>query len=90
MRRLRLQYGVGGNSLGGFQDLLVIGRDEAGFDRGLGPRPAFEQAALDQQQVRALAGRGQLALRDWRMLRAPRIFEGLYAVSAPYRSANPH
>ena len=34
-------------------------------------------AALDQEQVRALAGRGQLALHDLVMLRAPRIFEGL-------------
>jgi len=64
MRRLRLQYGVSGNALGGLEDLLVIGRDQACLDRGLGPRPAFEQAALDQEQVRALSGRGQLALHD--------------------------
>ena len=61
MRGLRLQHGVSGNALGGFHDRLVVGGDEAGLDRGLGPRPAFEQAALDQQQVRAFA-RGRIAV----------------------------
>ena len=58
MRRLRLQHGVDGNGLGWLHDQPVVGRDEARFDRGLRPRSALEQAALDQQHVRALAGRG--------------------------------
>ncbi len=58
MRSLRLQHGIGGNALGWLHDLLVIGRDETCFDRGLRPCPAFEQTALDQQQVRAFAGGG--------------------------------
>src|SRR6202171_5679556 len=57
MRRLRLQHGVGGNALGWLHDLLVIGRDEARFNCGLRPGAAFEQAALDQQHIRTLAGR---------------------------------
>ena len=44
----------------GFAHRLVVGGDEAGLDRGLGPRPALEQAALDQQHIRALAGRGHV------------------------------
>ena len=58
MRRLRLQRRVGGECLRRLQDRLVIGGDKAGFDRGLRPRTAFEQAALDQQQIGALAGGG--------------------------------
>jgi hypothetical protein len=42
MRRLRLQRGVGGKRLGSLEHQFVIGKDEAGFDRGARPRPAFE------------------------------------------------
>jgi hypothetical protein len=38
-----------------FRDLLAIGNDAACFDSGLRPRTAFEQAALNQQDVCALA-----------------------------------
>src|SRR5258705_12358487 len=62
VRGLRLQHGISGDALGWLHDLLVIGRDETGFDRRLRPGPAFEHAALDQQCVRALAGRGHAAL----------------------------
>ena len=58
VRRLRAQRGVNWNSLGRLQHRPVIGHDQARFDRGLRARPAFEQPALDQQQVRALAGTG--------------------------------
>src|SRR5882757_425203 len=40
------------------QNLLAAGDHEAGLDRGAGAGAAFEQAALDQQHVRALAQRG--------------------------------
>src|ERR1700678_4536461 len=60
MRRLRAEFGVGGDKLGGFQHRSVVGDDQTGFDRGLGAGPAFEQPALDQQQVRALAGKTQV------------------------------
>ena len=52
-----LQNGVGRQDLGWFLDLPVIGADEPGIDRGARPRPALEQAALDQQHVHALAAR---------------------------------
>ena len=58
MRRLRQQHGVNGNGLGWLHDQPVVGHDEARFDGGLRPRSALEQAPLDQQHVRALAGRG--------------------------------
>ena len=58
MGRLRLQDGVGSDRLGSLQNLLVIGRDETGFDRRARASPAFEQSALDQQQIDAFAGRG--------------------------------
>ena len=58
MRRLRLQIGVGGNVFGRLQHRPAIGGDKTGLDRGLRPRAAFEQAAFDQQHIRALAGRG--------------------------------
>ncbi len=58
MRGLGPQHCVGRNGLGRFGDLLVIGHDEAGRDGGLRPRPALEQAALDQEDIRAFAGRG--------------------------------
>ena len=77
MRRLRLQHGVDRNALGWFQDRLVIGGDEARLDRGLRAGAAFEQAALDQQHVRALAGQeGCLALARstrCRVATAPRL-----------------
>ena len=57
----RLQHGVDGNGLGGLQHRLAVGDDEASLDRSLGAGPAFEQSALDQQQVRALA-RGRIAV----------------------------
>ena len=57
MGRLCLQRGVGGKGLGSLEHRFVIGRNEAGFDRGARPRPAFEQSALDQQKIDALAGR---------------------------------
>src|SRR5439155_17787573 len=62
VRGLRLQHGISGDALGRLHDPLVIGRDETRFDRGLRPGPGFEQAALDQQCVRALAGRGHAPL----------------------------
>src|SRR5689334_10567967 len=58
MRRLGLQHGVDRNGLGGLRDLLVIGNDKAGLDRRLRPRTALEQAAFDQQDIGAFAGRG--------------------------------
>ena len=54
MRRLRLQHRVGGDRLGSLQHLFVVGRNEAGLDRGARASPAFEQPALDQQQIDAL------------------------------------
>src|SRR5438105_2218534 len=56
MRRLRLQHRIDGNGLGWLQNRLVTGHNQAGLDRRLRPCPALEQAAFDQQQVRALAG----------------------------------
>ncbi|MGY4486362.1 hypothetical protein ACVWWR_005553 [Bradyrhizobium sp. LM3.2] len=47
-----------GDGLRRFCDLLVIGSDEPSLDRRARPRPALEQATLDQQYIRALAGRG--------------------------------
>ena len=41
-----------------FSDRLAVGGHAAGLDRRARAGPAFEQAALDQQHVRALAGRG--------------------------------
>jgi hypothetical protein len=58
MRRLRLQRGVGGNAFGRLEYRFAVRSDKARFDRGLCPRTAFEQAALDQQDIRALAGGG--------------------------------
>ena len=58
MRGLRLQRRVGGDGLRRLGDRLAVGGDEAGLDRRLRPRPAFEQAALDQQEIGAFAGRG--------------------------------
>src|SRR5260370_39283507 len=55
---LPLQHCIRSDALGRLNALLVIGRDETRFDCRLRPGPAFEQAALDQQCVRALAGRG--------------------------------
>src|SRR5258705_1923262 len=62
MGGLRMQHGVRVDALGRLHALLVIGRDETRFDCRLRPGPAFEQAALDQQCVRALAGRGHAPL----------------------------
>jgi hypothetical protein len=58
MRRLRLQHCVDRNALGWFRDQPPIGGDKARFNRGLRAGAALEQAALDQQQVRALARGG--------------------------------
>src|SRR6266576_309496 len=49
-------------TFGWLQHRFVIGHDQARFDRRLRPGPAFEQTALDQQQVRALAVRGHVAV----------------------------
>ena len=65
MRGLRLQHGVGGDGLRRFCDRLVVGDDEAGLDRRARPRPALEQAALDQQDVGALAGRRVMVAAAW-------------------------
>ena len=62
MGGLRLQYGVRGNAFGWLENRFVIRGDEARFDRGLCPGPAFEQAAIDQQQIGALAGRAHVAV----------------------------
>ncbi len=62
MRGLCLQHGVIRDDLGRFCDLLVIGDDEPGLDRGARPRPALEQAALDQQEIDAFAGSGHASL----------------------------
>ncbi len=40
----------------GFRDQPVIGGDKMRLDRGLRPRPALEQAALDQYQIARLRG----------------------------------
>jgi hypothetical protein len=58
MRRLRLQHRIDRNALGWFRDQPPIGGDEARLDRGLCAGAAFEQAALDQQDIRALARGG--------------------------------
>src|SRR5262249_28844685 len=48
----------------GLANLLVICGDETRLDRRAGAGPALEQAALDQQHVHALGGRGhQLSFR---------------------------
>ena len=62
MRGLGLDHRIFGDRLRWFRHLLVIGSDEAGLDRRARPCPAFEQAALDQQYILALAGRGHQAL----------------------------
>ena len=62
MRGLRLQLGVKRDGLGGLCNGLAVGHDKARFDGSLRPRAAFEQAALDQQNVSALADRGHNAL----------------------------
>src|SRR5277367_7184052 len=46
MGRLRAQIRVGGNGFGRLCDRLVVGGDEARFDRGPRSRPALEQAAF--------------------------------------------
>ena len=65
VRRLRLQPGVSRDHFRGLLNWLVVGDDEPGVDRGARPRPALEQAALDQQNIRALAGSGQSTLQNW-------------------------
>ena len=55
MRGLGLQHGIRGKAVGGFEHRLAVGGHVAGLNRGLGPGAAFEQAALDQQQVGAFA-----------------------------------
>ena len=91
MRGLRLQHGIGGNGLGRLRDRLVVGGDEARFDRGLRPRPAFEQAALDQQQIRALAGRGHAGLGRSAptSISPPVTSSGMRAFSAGWQSEIP-
>ena len=56
MRRARAQARVDRDLLGGLAHRRVVGADQAGFDRGLRLGAAFEQAALDQQAIGALAG----------------------------------
>ncbi len=56
VRRLGLDHRVLRDGFRGLYHLLVVGGDEAGLDRRARPRPALEQAALDQQNIRALAG----------------------------------
>ena len=58
VRGLRGQFCVDGDGLRCLQNLLAVGYHAAGLDRGAGAGTAFEQAALDQQHVRALAGGG--------------------------------
>jgi hypothetical protein len=55
VRGLRGQFGIGGDQLGGLQHRPAVGGHAAGVDRGAGAGAAFEQAALDQQHVHALA-----------------------------------
>src|ERR1700744_5926145 len=89
MRRLGLQNRVGGDVFRCFYDLLVVGGDETCFDRRLRARAAFEQAAFDQQHVRALAGRGHhstLPRRAWdaeqgRRVAAPSTGQASFTVS---------
>ena len=57
VRGLRGQFGIGGDQLRGLHHGPAVGRHAAGVDRGAGAGAAFEQAALDQQHVHALAGR---------------------------------
>ena len=57
VRGLRGQFGIGGDHLRRFQHGPAVGGHAAGVDRGAGAGAAFEQAALDQQHVHALAGR---------------------------------
>ena len=59
MRRLRGELRVLRHHFGGLAHRRAVRGDEAGGDGGLGPRPAFEEAALDEQLVRpALHGAG--------------------------------
>ena len=58
MCRLRLQRRIDRNAFGWFRDRPAISGDEARFNRGLRAGAAFEQAALDQQYIRALARGG--------------------------------
>ena len=58
MRRLRLQHRIDRNAFGRFRDRPSVSRDKARFNRGLRAGAAFEQAALDQQYIRALARGG--------------------------------
>src|SRR4051812_12346379 len=44
----------GGDALGGLQALVAVGGDEPRLNRCLRARAAFEQAALDEQHIRAL------------------------------------
>jgi len=62
MCRLGLDHRVFRDGLGRFCHRLVVRGDEPGLDRRARPRPALEQAALDQQQIDPFARRGHARL----------------------------
>ena len=65
MRGLRGQCRVGGDGFRGFCHRLAVGNHKPGVDGRARPCPAFEQAALDQKHIRALArSRFVLAFRQ--------------------------
>src|SRR3954470_13952582 len=67
MRGLGQQFGVRRNGLRWLGHQLAVADDQTGFDRGPRAGSAFEQAALDQQNVGALArwGHHRTTARPW-------------------------
>src|SRR3954454_2424620 len=67
MRGLGQQFGVRRNGLRWLGHQLAVTDDQTGFDRGPRAGPAFQQAALDQQNVGALArwGHHRTTARPW-------------------------
>ena len=65
MRRRRQQRRIFGNGFGGLGHGLAACSHEPGGNCRLCPRPALEQATLDQQQVGAFAGRRHRRGRDY-------------------------
>jgi hypothetical protein len=63
VRGLGPQHGLDGNFIGGAADGSAVGAHETGGNRSLGLGAAFEQAALDQQPVGALASHAALLAR---------------------------
>ena len=69
MRAIRLKRSADRDFLGGFADGDAVGGDEAGGNGVLRLGAAFEQAAFDEQQIRALArGHGLRSCSGTRIL----------------------